>query len=196
MNIFIVYFDGLYWIDAYQNRSLSIHRLRDEMLGLIQKVQDSEYSLSLIYPLIAFVDEVVLVSHHKEKDFWQSHPLQQKVFNTVLAGTEFYQNIYRLVHHHDYRTLCLYYLILLQGFRGQYFIDGEVQRRKMISSVEVALKKQKKVRQDNKLLFQLINRTALFKRLIFILISLMCFFGIYYFDMYCLLYDIYASVLS
>lgn len=79
---------------------------------------------SALFPLIAWIDEVILASDYKDKKMWRKNLLQKKLFNTSNAGNEFYDRLNNLsADEFDLRLLYLYCMFL--GFKGKYYRDED-----------------------------------------------------------------------
>jgi len=81
------------------------------------------------FPVVAYVDEILLCSKWPEKTLWQKEPLQRIYFNTTNAGSEFYDRLYELNKFGPDRDVReVYGLCLGLGFRGKYF-RGEDRKK-------------------------------------------------------------------
>lgn len=93
------------------------------------------------FALVALIDETVMAAGGELREHWLSCSLQLQLFNTNIAGQEFFRRL------HDIRqtpgrleALKAYYLCLLFGFRGQYRVRGrEVELQRVVDDVSQAL---------------------------------------------------------
>lgn len=75
-----------------------------------------------LFPVVAFIDEIVLTSSWKERVEWQRESLQRNFFNTTNSGFEFYERLNKLNRQGDDRSVREVYLLCLSlGFKGRYF---------------------------------------------------------------------------
>jgi type VI secretion system protein ImpK len=77
------------------------------------------------FAVIAYLDELILVSPWTDKPRWQQLTLQREMFHTTNAGAEFYTRLGTLGEDdaaHAAREV--FYLCLALGFRGKYFGDA------------------------------------------------------------------------
>jgi len=74
------------------------------------------------FAVVAYLDELILVSQWQHKSMWQQSTLQREQFHTTNAGAEFYTRLSALGDDDDARAAReVYYLCLALGFRGKYF---------------------------------------------------------------------------
>jgi type VI secretion system protein ImpK len=74
------------------------------------------------YPVVAYIDELLLCSNWSGKGAWQREPLQRVYFNTTSAGADFYNRLNVLNKFGPDRDVReVYALCLGLGFRGKYF---------------------------------------------------------------------------
>lgn len=75
-----------------------------------------------LFPVIAYIDEVILTSEWKGKIEWQRDSLQRNFFNTTNSGYEFYERLNQLNRQGDDRSVREVYLLCLSlGYKGRYF---------------------------------------------------------------------------
>lgn len=76
------------------------------------------------FAAVAFLDESVLNSQNPVFAEWLRKPLQAELFNTHIAGEEFFSNLQQLLGRGDSHDLAdlieVHYLCLLLGFSGRY----------------------------------------------------------------------------
>ncbi len=75
------------------------------------------------FAICAWVDEIILCSSWPGKQYWRDHQLQNKQFNTLNAGVEFYRRLKDLPKD-DKDVFEAYALCLNLGFRGEYYAHG------------------------------------------------------------------------
>ena len=79
------------------------------------------------YAFCAAVDETILTSSFNIRETWERQPLQLAFFGDQLAGEHFFQKLEQLRAQGASRVQALeiFYLCLLLGFRGKYFMEGQ-----------------------------------------------------------------------
>ena len=74
------------------------------------------------FAVVAYLDELILVSQWTDKPHWQQLTLQRELFHTTNAGAEFYTRLSALGEDADgHAAREVFYLCLALGFRGKYF---------------------------------------------------------------------------
>lgn len=76
------------------------------------------------FALCAWIDETVMNSPWQHRAAWQRTLLQSEYYNTVNAGTEFFDRL-NLLHPDQNDVREIYYLCLGLGFAGRYSMDGD-----------------------------------------------------------------------
>ncbi len=95
-----------------------------------------------LFPILAWIDELILSSQYKQKREWRKNLLQKKFFNTSNAGYEFYEKLSSLEKNaFDLRLLYLYCLFL--GFKGKYYRSEDKE------SLDAIFKREKSLADDN-----------------------------------------------
>lgn len=85
------------------------------------------------FAVCAWVDEALLNSSWKEKDFWLKDQLQRQYYNTTDAGEEFFDRLNTIgLHQRDVREV--YYLCLALGFTGRYCHHGDEYQLEQIKT--------------------------------------------------------------
>jgi len=113
-----------------ESERYTIEKLTDDYTVLIAKAREEyvENPLSFteaLFPLVAWIDEVILSSRNAHRRLWQKKLLQKKFFNISDAGDLFFEKLEALPEEES--TLRLLYLYaLLLGFKGKYY-RGEDQ---------------------------------------------------------------------
>jgi len=75
-----------------------------------------------LFPVVSYIDEVILTSKWKGKLEWQRDSLQRNFFSTTNSGYEFYERLNKLNRQGDDRSVREVYLLCLSlGFKGRYF---------------------------------------------------------------------------
>ena len=103
--------------------ALELGRLLHESKALAEEHGISEdVFMDARFPVVAYVDELLLCLDWPGKTDWQVHPLQRKYFGTTNAGSEFYDRLNELKKFGPDRDVReVYALCLGLGFRGKYF---------------------------------------------------------------------------
>ncbi len=80
----------------------------------------------VVFPLVAFIDEVILGSDWEHRERWRDHPLQLDLFGERTAGQRFFKRLEELRREGSARRdiLEIYHLCLTLGFAGSYRITG------------------------------------------------------------------------
>jgi type VI secretion system protein ImpK len=79
-----------------------------------------------LFPVVAYIDELVLCSSWPQKNQWQKRPLQRHFFNTANIGAEFYQRLNEINKHGTDKAIReVYVLCLGLGFKGKYFSSDD-----------------------------------------------------------------------
>lgn len=78
------------------------------------------------FPLVAFIDEVILGSDWEHRERWRDRPLQLDLFGERTAGQRFFKRLEELRREGSARReiLEVYHLCLTLGFAGAYRISG------------------------------------------------------------------------
>ncbi len=131
-------------VDFYIDPILKINALKDQAQTLSENWQDikDEFSLLLIncqtqavqagfshdissealFPIVAYIDELILTSTWKERVLWQKNSLQREFFSTTNSGYEFYERLNKLNRQGDDRSVREIYLLCLSlGYKGRYY---------------------------------------------------------------------------
>lgn len=92
------------------------------------------------FPIVAFVDEILLCSTWPEKSLWQKASLQRLFFNTTNAGSEFYDKLFELNKFGPDRDVReVYALCLGLGFRGKYFRGEDRKKYEEVKAFNLSL---------------------------------------------------------
>jgi type IV/VI secretion system ImpK/VasF family protein len=78
------------------------------------------------FPLVAFIDEVILLSDWEHRERWRDRPLQLDLFGERTAGQRFFTRLTELRQAGETRRdiLEIYHLCLTLGFAGSYRVSG------------------------------------------------------------------------
>lgn len=82
------------------------------------------------FALVAFADEVVLLTAWAGHDAWAQEPLQQQLFRTQRAGNEFYERL-ALLRPDESDAREVFALCLAFGFQGQW-AGHDAQRQEIL----------------------------------------------------------------
>ncbi len=75
-----------------------------------------------MFPVVAYIDELILTSKWKERILWQKESLQRIFFNTTNSGFEFYERLNKLNRQGDDRSVREVYLLCLSlGYKGRFY---------------------------------------------------------------------------
>jgi len=108
--------------------------IRNKLISLLeqaqQQVADNSYSAyqaeAALFPVVAYIDEMILTSGWNEKSSWQQNPLQRHFFDTMNAGQEFYERLNKLNRQGEDRSIREVFLLCLGiGYKGQYFMPED-----------------------------------------------------------------------
>ena len=110
------------------------------------------------YVMAALADDVFVHLDWQGKDFWMSHLLESKLFNTHVAGEEIFKKVDRLLKDRDpvYADLAaVYFMALALGFRGRYYGQSDLSpldlyRRETFSFI---FRDDPRVREESRYLF-------------------------------------------
>lgn len=113
-----------------ETEPMSAEELRNELKSRFNDSQNAaadngmsgEIYQAAKYPVVAYIDELLLCSKWEGKSDWQREPLQRVYFNTTSAGADFYNRLNVLNKFGPDRDVReVYALCLGLGFRGKYF---------------------------------------------------------------------------
>ncbi len=103
--------------------SQELGRLLDKSSSLAEEhAIPEDVFMNARFPVVAYVDELLLCLNWPGKSEWQKNPLQRIHFGTTNAGAEFYDRLNTLNKFGPDRDVReVYALCLGLGFRGKYF---------------------------------------------------------------------------
>lgn len=119
-----------------QNEIFTIEKLVSDYTSLIEKLEDDFDIANVTYqealfPVVAWIDEVILSSNKSDKKLWRKELLQKRFFNTSNAGYEFFERLEKLDSQaFELRLLYIYSLFL--GFKGRYYSSEDAEKLKKI----------------------------------------------------------------
>lgn len=107
-------------------RANLIHML-DGAQQSITKAGLSQYQAeAALFPIVSYIDEMILTSKWNEKSKWQQISLQRHYFDTTNAGREFFENLNKLNRQGEDRSVREVFLLCLGlGYKGQYFMPDD-----------------------------------------------------------------------
>jgi type VI secretion system protein ImpK len=131
-------------VDFYIDPILKINEIKDNSDNLSENWQaiKSEFNQLLInsqseaikagfsqvianeamFPVVAYIDELILTSKWRERVLWQKKSLQRIFFNTTNSGFEFYERLNKLNRQGDDRSVREVYLLCLSlGYKGRFY---------------------------------------------------------------------------
>ena len=82
-----------------------------------------------IFPMVAFIDEKILLSHWKYKKSWLNNRLQKKYFQSLDLGKEFFDR-FEVLNTIDIRLFYIYIVNL--GFQGKYYNKNHYELKTFI----------------------------------------------------------------
>jgi type VI secretion system protein ImpK len=110
------------------------HTLQSHVLGMFAEADQradasgvpKEVVCEAKFALAAFLDEMVMTSRWPEKHQWTSQLFQYELFQTQVAGVEFFDHLDGVRRRLPLNAplLEVYYLCLLLGFQGKYALAG------------------------------------------------------------------------
>lgn len=107
--------------------NLSLTQLLDEARNnAITKGLTEYQTLSALFPIVSYIDELILTSSWCKKSKWQQHSLQRHYFDTTNAGREFFERLNKLNRDGEDRSIREVFLLCLGlGYKGQYFMPDD-----------------------------------------------------------------------
>lgn len=91
-----------------------------------------------LFPVCAWIDEIIFCSDWPDKDKWTQSPLQLNFFNTTNAGEEFFTRLENL-NTNDVEIRKIYDYCLALGFRGRYYNPEDTEKLNEIMRSNLAL---------------------------------------------------------
>jgi len=116
------------------NTGQDAEAVKNKLVNLLEEAQRavkandySEYQAeAALFPVVAYIDEMILTSDWQEKGRWQQHSLQRHFFDTTNAGREFFERLNKLNRQGDDRSIREVFLLCLGiGYKGQYFMPDD-----------------------------------------------------------------------
>ncbi len=134
MRLVDFYIDPILKISQFKSESLELkgdwQEIKDEFCQLLTNCQSQAmqagFSLDIsneaLFPIVAYIDEIILTSNWSEKSAWQQNSLQRQFFNTTNSGYEFYDRLNKLNRQGDDRSAREIYLLCLSlGYKGRFY---------------------------------------------------------------------------
>lgn len=89
---------------------------------------------SAMFAAVAFIDETIISSQWHAQNVWRENPLQLELYKTFNAGVEFFDHLEQLLKRPgpNGEVLEIYYLCMVLGFKGQYFLHNQDKLRILI----------------------------------------------------------------
>lgn len=135
-------------VRVLDHSELNLEKIRDSFVTLAQRglssAEKSGYSeetaMAGLFPVIAYIDELVLCSKWEQKSEWQKRSLQRHFYQTTNIGAEFYEQLNNLSKHgEDAEIREVYVLCLGLGFRGRYFANDDRRTLEQIKGFNVGV---------------------------------------------------------
>ncbi|BCE02875.1 DotU/TssL family secretion system protein [Marinicellulosiphila megalodicopiae] len=150
--------------ESFDKIEVNFEQLQNKLTGMLTesviKAEANDFSSEVvskgIYPVIAYIDELILCSKWKERSLWQKNSLQRKYYSTTNIGSEFYDTLSELdkTETNDW-VREIYLLVLGLGFKGKYFSidDKRVLEKVKEFNIKQLLPDQKQRNLDTATLF-------------------------------------------
>ena len=126
-------------------RSQVVNAIRNGDQAAKAKGYSDEDVKSVVFALVAFLDESVLNLRKPAFDDWVRKPLQEELFGRHLAGETFFENLNQLLGRRDSAELGdvieVYYLCLLLGYLGRYSISSKSDLRTVMGQADDKIKR-------------------------------------------------------
>ena len=115
-------------------------RLIDSCSLAEKKGYEKDVVNSAQFPVVAFIDELILCSNWPHKSRWQQESLQRKFYDTTNIGSEFYSKLNELSKYGpDEWVREVYILCLGLGFKGRYFSNDDRRALEEIKEFNIGL---------------------------------------------------------
>ncbi|WP_419811106.1 DotU family type IV/VI secretion system protein [Bacterioplanoides sp.] len=90
---------------------------------------DEQVRMKSLFPVVAYIDELILTSEWKDRHSWKNDSLQRHYFDTTNAGSEFYDRLNLLNRQgSDSEIREIYLMCIGLGFKGKYFMPEDRPR--------------------------------------------------------------------
>jgi len=129
-----------------QDERFTVERLETDYERLIQEAKSTavlgeEHFETALFPVVAWIDEMILSSHSPISKVWRRALLQKRHFDTSNAGAEFYERLETLDENEtELRFLYIYCISL--GFKGMYYRPEDTERLREIYETQKAYLKE------------------------------------------------------
>jgi type VI secretion system protein ImpK len=89
------------------------------------------------YPLVAFIDEIILNSQWDGRERWREHPLQLDLYGDTVAGERFFERMDKVRAKGEAKAelLQIYWLCMALGFEGKYKIAGRQKLTQLVDEI-------------------------------------------------------------
>ncbi len=104
---------------------------------LTQNTRTNNMVEDIIYPIAAFIDELMMSRAWAGKSLWMSNPIQLKMYGDFLAGENFFNKLNELRENpkENIELIELYYLLLELGYQGCYRGDDNIKLEAIKTSI-------------------------------------------------------------
>ena len=135
---------------------------------------------NILFPLVCWIDEIILASKWNSKNQWIDYMLQVKYFHINNGGELFFEKL------EEVEEKKYYILMLKLGFKGKYFDNPEIIEKilkkytpKWDISTLFPFAYTKKPLKKRKFISNIYN----YKTVIFLIIIIILIYGVYYFNL-------------
>ncbi len=154
-----LFYEAFYLLTLVKNGNYpnNIKSFRENLFNLLNDIEEKSKKINISqediyavkYAFCAAIDEVILTYAPNISYEWQRNPLQLIFFGDHLGGEKFFillEDI-RRVGASRVQALEVFYIFLLLGFKGKYFIDPNNELTHLINRIEEEIKyhKDKKI---------------------------------------------------
>jgi len=124
-------------------------QMKQALLRAEQEARSAGYKpedvRQVLFAVVAFLDESVLVSRKPVFADWPRLPLQTELFGHQIAGEVVFQELQKTLSRSDSPEVCdileVYALCLLLGFRGRYAAGGAGDLQSLVSAVQEKIRR-------------------------------------------------------
>jgi type VI secretion system protein ImpK len=111
-------------VDELKN---SLTHLIDQALEkAVSKGMTKYQADSALFPIVSYIDEMILTSNWSNKAKWQQVSMQRHYFETTNAGREFFERLNKLNRQGEDRSIREVFLLCMGlGYKGQYFMPDD-----------------------------------------------------------------------
>jgi type VI secretion system protein ImpK len=106
--------------DIKNSLTLLLDQSREKVIA---KGLSENQAISALFPIVSYVDEMILTSNWCNKSKWQQNSLQRHYFDTTNAGRDFFERLNKLNREGEDRSIREVFLLCLGlGYKGQFFL--------------------------------------------------------------------------